>query len=263
MQSPTVSPTVAPIKLVTKFESGSNAKFRKGILDDYGAKLLHAAVEECEGKLTKNAPILVFNKLARQHREIGFFADPADTFGYFYSNSCAISQQPGPALKALIDYINADRKSKFNGVLINKYNNGADYISAHSDKEDGLDETAGVVILSYGATRIMTFELRKDAPPNSQRLSELVKNQPLEHNSIAIMEGEVFQKTYTHEIKKDKTCTMPRISLTFRVHDGVGEGHRIALYRKSKAKIDELIAKEAECADHATGEPAAKRAKAK
>jgi hypothetical protein len=50
----------------------------------------------------------------------------------------------------------------------------------------------------------------------------------------------------------------PRISFTFRVHDGANEEKMIASYKKSKVKIDELIAKEA---DHATSEPAAKRAK--
>jgi len=176
------SPTIAPIKLVTKFESGPNAKFRKGILDNYGANLLRLAVEECDDKLTK---------LARH--------------------------QHGPAVNALIDYINADRKSKFNGVLVNKYNDGFDYISPHSDKY-GLDKEAGVVILSYGATRTMTFELRSNAPPNSQRLSgELFKNLPLEHNSISIMEGYMFHKTYTHELKKEKTCTEPSILFTIGV----------------------------------------------
>jgi alkylated DNA repair dioxygenase AlkB len=230
-----------PIKLITKFESGPDAKFKMGFLDDYGAGLLKAAVEECDDKLTKNPPALVYNKLGRQHREIGFFANPNDTFGYFYSRTCAISQQPGPAMKTLIDYINADQKSKFNGVLVNKYKDGSDYIGAHSDKEEGLDKRAGVVILTYGAARTMTFETRKNAPPCSQQLSDLIKNQSLEHNSIAVMQGAKFQHTYTHEIKKDKKCTMPRTSLTFRVHNGEGEKTKIENYLKSKAKIDELI----------------------
>jgi hypothetical protein len=53
-----------------------------------------------------NPPILVFNKLCRQRRSVGFFADPAKTFGYFYSKSCALSQAPGPAVQALLEYVN-------------------------------------------------------------------------------------------------------------------------------------------------------------
>jgi hypothetical protein len=40
-----------PIKLITKFESGPDAKFKMGFLDDYGAGLLKAAVEESHFEL--------------------------------------------------------------------------------------------------------------------------------------------------------------------------------------------------------------------
>ena len=72
------------------------------------------------------------------------------------------------------------------------------------------------------------------------------------------MAGKGFQRTYTHGIAQQKDRNLPRISFTFRVHDGANEQKMIASYKKSKAKIDELVAKEE---DRATIEPAAKRAK--
>lgn len=40
----------------------------------------------------------------------------------------------------------------FNGILVNKYNDGNDYISYHSDDEGSIS-SVGVVSISYGSTR--------------------------------------------------------------------------------------------------------------
>lgn len=251
------------LSLVTAFHSGSeekqtDAKLRVGDLDDEGKDLLKKAVAECEGNLDRNPPILVFNKLARQRRSVGFFADPDKTFGYFYSKSCALSQAPGPAMQALLKYVNWHLGAEFNGVLVNKYEDGQDYISDHSDSESGLDKSAGVAIITYGGQRTMNFKLRKDAPQNSQTFKDGVFKQETKNNSIIVMGGPGFQRTYTHGIAQQKDRNQPRVSFTFRVHDGANEAKMIASYRKSRAKIDELVAKEE---DRATIEPAAKRAK--
>jgi alkylated DNA repair dioxygenase AlkB len=250
------------LKFVTAFQSGcvekqTDAKLRVADLDDEGKELLKKAVAECEANLERNPPILVFNKLARQHRSVGFFS-AAKTFGYFYSNSCALSQSPGPAIQALLVYVNERLGARYNGVLVNKYEDGLDYISDHSDAESGLDKSAGVAIISHGGARTMNFKLRKDAPPNSQKFAGGGYKQETKHNSIVVMEGPGFQRTFTHGIAQQKDRNQPRVSFTFRVHDGANEDKKIASYYKSKAKIEELIAKEA---DHATSEPAAKRAK--
>lgn len=251
------------LSLVTAFHSGSSehqtdARLRIGELDDLGNDLLEKAVAECEGNLQRNPPILVFNKLCRQRRSVGFFADPAKTFGYFYSKSCALSQAPGPAVQALLEYVNEHLGATYNGVLINKYEDGMDYISDHSDAESGLDKSAGVAIITHGGERTMNFKVRKDAPPNSQRFASGAFKHEMKHQSIMVMAGPGFQRTFTHGIAQQKDRNQPRTSFTFRVHDGANEHKMIASYHKSKAKLDELIAKEA---DHATSEPTAKRAK--
>ena len=104
----------------------------------------------------------------------------------------------------------------------------------------------------------MNFKLRKDAPPNSQKFAHGGYKHEMKHQSITVMAGPGFQKTYTHGISVQKDRNQPRVSFTFRVHDGANEEKMIASYRRSRAKLDELIEKEA---DHATSEPTAKRAK--
>ena len=259
----TYSQKAMVLSLVTAFHSGSadhqtDARLRIGELDDLGKDMLEKAVAEIQGKLQRNPPILVFNKLCRQRRSVGFFADPAKTFGYFYSKSCALSQAPGPAVQALLEYVNGHLGAEYNGVLVNKYEDGMDYISDHPDAEAGLDKSAGVAIITHGGERTMNFKVRKDAPPNSQRFASGAFKHEMKHQSIVVMSGQGFQRTFTHGIAQQKDRNQPRTSFTFRVHAGANEEKMTAAYHKSKAKIDELIERET---DHATSEPTAKRAK--
>lgn len=62
------------------------------------------------------------------------------------------------SMTELLAVINKMIGTEFNGALVNKYVDGNDYISAHSDDENGLDRLVGVVSLSYGAERI--FRIR-------------------------------------------------------------------------------------------------------
>ena len=62
-------------------------------------------------------------------------------------------------MESLLDIINKTLHSDFNGILVNKYMNGNDYIGAHSDDESGLDKV-GVVSISYGAERIFGFNIK-------------------------------------------------------------------------------------------------------
>ena len=69
-----------------------------------------------------------------------------------------------PCLNELLLYINSKFDSEFNGILINKYSGGTEYIGKHSDDESGLDRKAGVVTLSYGAVR--KFRIRNKVTGN-------------------------------------------------------------------------------------------------
>ena len=168
--------------------------------------IIEKCVEEVQDKLLKNPEVFVFGKRGVQHREIGFFSD--ESIGYPYSNQLARSQPLSPHLKKLLKLINKKFKTKFNGILVNKYVNGLDNIGEHSDDESQLDN-AGVIAISYGAVR--KFRIR------DKKTKKIVKDIPTLPNQIIQMAGD-FQKEFKHGIPVQKKITEPRISFTFRKH---------------------------------------------
>jgi alkylated DNA repair dioxygenase AlkB len=169
-------------------------------------QVVDKCVEEIEGKLLKNPGIIVFGKPAIQHRSIGFFSNESE--GYRYSGQLAASQPMPPNLSDLLEIINNIFGTKFNGILVNRYENGEDTIGAHSDDERFLDP-AGVVCVSWGESR--TFRIR------NKQTKQIEKDILTESGRIMIMAGE-FQKEFTHEIPMEKKKKKPRVSFTFRNH---------------------------------------------
>ena len=155
-------------------------------------------------------PVKVRGKICRQRRNVGFYSDVSE--GYRYSGQMMKSQplSVAPLLEGLMNEVNTQLGTEFNGILVNHYKNGEKYISAHSDDESELDRKNGMVAaLSFGATR--KFRIR-DKKSGKKVLDYLHK--PL---SLLVMEGK-FQKDFTHEIPKEKRIRSDRISLTFRQH---------------------------------------------
>tara|TARA_B110000261_G_C13022607_1_gene332758 strand:+ start:217 stop:813 length:597 start_codon:yes stop_codon:yes gene_type:complete len=168
---------------------------------------LHNCVLEIQDKLLDYPKIRIYNKDAIQHRCIGFFSN--ESIGYYYSGQLAKSQPLSENIKKLLENINSEFNSKFNGILINKYNDGNDYIGRHSDNEKGLDDKIGVLTLSYGAVRKFRIRNKKD--------NKIVIDIPLEPYEIVHMGGN-FQKEFTHEIPIEKKVKDCRYSFTFRKH---------------------------------------------
>jgi len=168
--------------------------------------ILVSCIEEIKDKLIINPPIFVFGKKAHQHRSVGFFSNTS--VGYYYSNQIAKSIQLTPNLEKLLDIMNTKFNADFNGILINKYNDGNDYISAHSDDEKNLD-IVGVVAISFGAIR--TFRIRDKT---TKKIITNIKTNPFE----IIHMGGNFQKEFIHEIPIEKKVKDCRYSFTFRKH---------------------------------------------
>ena len=97
-------------------------------------------------QLIVNPKIIVYGKPGIQHRSVGFFSD--ESIGYKYSGSIPMTR----ALSELLSLVNREFSAEFNGILINRYANGEDYIGAHSDDEASLDRN-GVIAISVGAIR--------------------------------------------------------------------------------------------------------------
>lgn len=170
-------------------------------------ELLEKCIIDIEPQLELKPEIVIFGKKCKQQRNIGFFSDKSK--GYKYSNKMMESKPLTQAIRELLDIVNSEFGTQFNGILVNKYMDGNDYISAHSDDETGIDLN-GVISISYGAERI--FRIRK------KDTKHIIYDELTTHCSILHMGGN-FQKLYTHEIPIQKKIKEPRVSFTFRKHN--------------------------------------------
>ena len=185
-------------------------KTKKSFLNTYSfeenKKLVNKCILEVDTKLLYNPPIIVYGKEVIQRRNVGFFSN--DSIGYYYSKKLLKSQPLTDNLKELLDLINNFFSCDFNGILVNKYKDGSDYVGLHTDDEDNLEDI-GIVALSIGAER--KFRIRDinngkkilDVPTKSYHLLQMGGN---------------FQKEFTHEIPVEKKIKDIRFSYTFRKH---------------------------------------------
>ena len=181
----------------------------KDLIPDTNAPVLPVIkeiIDDIADKLIVKPKIILFGKECSQQRDVGFFSNESE--GYKYSNKLMASQPLTDNMKLLLEFVNNLYSSEYNGILINRYDSGEQYIGAHSDDETSLDKN-GVIALSYGAER--KFRIR-DKITKKIRLDV-----PLSHLSIIHMGGE-FQKEFTHEVPVEKKVKGKRISLTFRKH---------------------------------------------
>jgi alkylated DNA repair dioxygenase AlkB len=170
-------------------------------------ELLKLCVNEVKDNLEIKPEIIVYDKVCHQQRDIGFYSN--ESIGYFYSNKLMKSKPLTENLSLLLQEINEIFSTEFNGILINRYNDGNNYIGPHSDDERGLEDKAGVIALSYGAVR--TFRIR------DKKTKKNVIDVQTENCRILQMGGN-FQKFYTHEIPIQKKVKEERYSFTFRKH---------------------------------------------
>ncbi|HLO52036.1 MAG TPA: alpha-ketoglutarate-dependent dioxygenase AlkB [Kamptonema sp.] len=152
----------------------------------------------------KQEPIKIFGKSVLQPRLTAYYGERA----YTYSG---VMMQPLPwniPLLQIKEKIEPLVNTKFNGVLLNLYRDGRDYMGWHSDDEKDLAEGSVIASLSFGETR--RFILRRR--DNHQIKVEL----SLSHGDFLIMGGDT-QKFWQHQVPKTTKSTQPRINLTFRV----------------------------------------------
>lgn len=170
-------------------------------------ELLEKCIIDIEPQLEERPEIIIFGKKCKQQRNVGFFSN--ESIGYSYSKKMMESKTLSQSMSELLLVTNMIVGAEFNGILVNKYMDGNDYISAHSDDETGLD-SVGVISISYGSERI--FRIR------NKETKKIMCDELTTHCSILHMGGD-FQKLYTHEIPIQKKIKEPRISFTFRKHN--------------------------------------------
>lgn len=151
--------------------------------------------------------------------------------GYWFSGMEHTALPVPGIVQKYLDWANTTPYSQmyrfpgFDEVLINWYENGAEYIGAHSDDESGM--RVGVA----GETIVLAITFQ-ERPPNRifrvkpkaklGKTTEERKQLGKERSDIEMVDGLVLvmggrcQKTHTHQIPKTKLDVGRRISITFR-----------------------------------------------
>lgn len=112
-------------------------------------------------------------------------------------------------LKYYNNYIdNSGETNYMNGILINWYENGLEYIGPHSDDEKQLMLNFPIYSFSYGQCRDFKLHCKKGI--STKDFSVGLKN-----NSCVIMGG-LMQKTHKHSLPIRKKITGKRINITIR-----------------------------------------------
>jgi alkylated DNA repair dioxygenase AlkB len=170
------------------------------------SELIAKCIDEVKDELLVKPPIILYGKTVHQQRDIGFFSD--NSIGYYYSKQLAKSKPLTPHLNTLMNIVNSEFYTEYNGILVNRYEGGNNYICDHSDDEKNLDK-GGVIAISYGEVR--KFRIR------DKNTKKIVMDIPTTSNSIIHMGGD-FQKEFTHGIPIEKKIQGIRYSFTFRKH---------------------------------------------
>jgi alkylated DNA repair dioxygenase AlkB len=110
-------------------------------------------------------------------------------------------------LRAIKSMIEPTANAIFNSVLLNRYRNGNDSISWHTDAEKELGINPIIASVNFGATR--KFQLRHIKTKEKLEIE-------LTHGSLLIMQGEL-QHFWQHQVPKTSKPVGERINLTFRV----------------------------------------------
>ncbi len=121
-----------------------------------------------------------------------------------------ITLNPLPWSKELLEIkkkIEPKAGVEFNSVLLNRYRDGNDSISWHTDAEKELGRNPVIASVNFGAER--KFQLKH---METGEKVELV----LKHGSLLVMKGEL-QHYWKHQVPKTKSKVGERINLTFRV----------------------------------------------
>jgi len=150
----------------------------------------------------------MYGRTVHTRRQVAWHAD--EGYVYKYSGQEHVWRDWTPAMTELRTAVETRMDTKFNGVLLNRYEDGTEYVSPHSDDEDDLEDGSPVVCVSLGAERDFVFKMYERADPDQSKFTVLLGN-----GDLVIMAGRT-QRVATHSIPKRVRVKEPRISLTFR-----------------------------------------------
>lgn len=175
-----------------------NNFFDKATSDNY-LKVLLDTIDWKQEKMNIYGKELLFPRLT------GWYGDKDKPYSF-----SGITLRPKQWTNDLLEIkrkVETKVEASFNSVLLNRYRNGNDSISWHSDAEKELGKNPIIASVNFGATR--EFQLRHIHTKEKLSIE-------LSHGSLFIMLGEL-QHFWQHQIPKTKEPVSERINLTFRV----------------------------------------------
>lgn len=135
------------------------------------------------------------------------------SWDYAYSKGVVLKAGPIPDyLQQIIHKIGSAGFGEFNAVLINRYRDGKDYISPHSDDDYG-DPEPTIPSLTLAAER--PFRLAKIVSGSKLDKSTTVEYLP-GHGDLLVMRGRTNSE-WQHWVPKTVKRVGERINLTFRM----------------------------------------------
>jgi len=112
-----------------------------------------------------------------------------------------------PIMIKLLEKVNEmEENAEYNGVFVNWYYDGEEYIGWHSDDEKDLVPSTSIYSITFGASR--KFKIKN-------KISKETTDFILDNGTLVIMGGDM-QKEYQHCVPKTKKCKESRINLTIR-----------------------------------------------
>jgi alkylated DNA repair dioxygenase AlkB len=135
------------------------------------------------------------------------------SWDYAYARGIVLKAAPMPDyLREVIDKIAGAGFGDFDAVLVNRYRDGNDYISPHSDDDYG-DPEPTIPSLTLGAAR--PFRLAKMVSGRRLDKSTTVEFLP-RHGDLLVMRGRT-NSDWQHWVPKTAKPIGERINLTFRM----------------------------------------------
>lgn len=158
---------------------------------------------ELEIVYLQDPKIFVYGRHVSLPRKIAAYGDSGTSYAFSGLGVCA---EPWTETLSKIKHrIQLTTGDEYNFVLINRYENGNQYIGKHRDGESELCPKSNIASLSLGGERTFVF---------SRSGHEDVRLHLL-NGSLLIMKPPTNRYWY-HSLPKSKTSEIPRINLTFR-----------------------------------------------
>ncbi len=159
--------------------------------------------------------ITLYGKTHDLPRETAWYGDANKSYKY---SGIEVRSMPWiPSLIEIKERIESECDSKFNSVLLNKYSDGGDHVSWHSDDEPELGVNPVIASVSLGGERLFKLKHKsyKEQKANKIQKDLYSIDVRLNHGSLLIMQGDTQEK-WIHNLPKTTKFVAPRINLTFR-----------------------------------------------